>query len=195
MAHFEGAVPSRPKRVSFPICHDERQWADAVRAWVGELNPELQSRLRLMQPFTYAARGPTVLSVLHDLDIQDKHRDLLVVSADLHGVNLDGSFEYEDRATEATPSVEMRSDVYFEDGAVLGTIHAGAPIRTVGRMILRPTMKAQLHHGDSTFEVVPMLKQFVNESRRCLDILMFGLVEEAESEPDREWSPLGVTWP
>lgn len=138
MAHFNDARPTRPKRVTFPICDDEQQWNEAIKAWVGEIHPEFQERLRTLQPFTYALDGPTVLSVLHDLDIQDKHRDILTVSADLHGLNLGGSFEFEDHDVQAVPRVEMRPDVKFLDGAVLGTIHAGAPIRMLGQMILRP---------------------------------------------------------
>lgn len=191
MAHFGEARPTRPKRVSFPICEDEEQWEEAVRNWIGEIPPEFQERLRIMQPFTYAPGSMTVLSVLHALDIQDKHRDILTVSADLHGINLDGSFEYEDHDTQAVPRVEMRPDVKFGDGVVLGTIHAGAPIRMIGRMILRPAMKVQLTYRDSTHDVMPMLQQFVVETRRYLDILLFGLA--SPDEPDEaEWKPMDV---
>ncbi|WP_410822138.1 hypothetical protein [Micromonospora sp. 050-3] len=192
MAHFNDAQPTRPKRVTFPICDDERQWDEAVRAWVGEIQPEFQERLRIMQPFTYMpAGGLSMLSMLHDLDIQDKHRDILTVSADLHEINLGGSFEYEDHGTEARPRVDMRSDVKFGDGVVLGTIHAGAPIRMVGRMILRPGMKVQLTYRDQTHDVMPMLQQFVVETRRHLDILMHGLAAPDETD-EAAWSPMDV---
>lgn len=192
MAHFNDAKPTRPKRVTFPICDDERQWDEAVRAWVGEIQPEFQERLRIMQPFTYVpAGGLSMLSMLHDLDIQDKHRDILTVSADLHEINLGGSFEYEDHDTEARPSVDMRSDVKFGDGVVLGTIHAGASIRMVDRMILRPGMKVQLTYRDKTHDVMPMLQQFVVETRRHLDILMHGLAAPDETD-EAAWSPMDV---
>ena len=139
MADFDDRKPTRPKRVAFPICDDEKQWDEAVKAWVGEIHPELQERLRLMQPFTYVPDGGvSVLSMLHGLDIQDKHHDILSVTADLHGVDLAGSFEDEESGAHAVPRVEARPDVKFGDGVVLATIHAGAPIRLVGQMILRP---------------------------------------------------------
>lgn len=191
MAHFNNAQPTRPKRVAFPICSEEQQWNEAIRSWVGEIHPEFQERLRIMQPFTYAPNGPTVLSVLHDLDIQDKHRDILTVSADMEEINLGGSFEYEEHDVQAVPRVEMRSDVTFADGVVLGTIHAGAPIRMLGQMILRPGMKMQLTHVDATHDVMPMLQQFAVETRRHLDILLFGLASHEEAQAT-DWSPMEV---
>lgn len=190
MAHFDDAKPARPKQVSFPICENETQWNKAVKSWVGDLHPDFQARLRLMQPFTYAPGQVTVLSMLHELDIQDKHRDILNVSADLHGINLGGSYEYADPAAQAVPRVEMCSDVRFADGVVLGTIHAGAEIRMPDQVILRPAMKAQLAYRDSTYEVMPMLQQFVVETRRYLDILMHGLA--SPDDRDAEWMPLDV---
>lgn len=193
MAHFNDAEPTRPKRVAFPICEDERQWDEAVRVWVGELPQELQERIKLLQPYTYAPGKVTVLSMLHELDIQDKHRDMLTVSADLQAINLDGYYySYEDPLVEAVPRVEMYPDSKFADGVVLGTIHAGAAIRTLGQMIMTPTTKVQLTYRDSTFDVMEMLQQFAVETRRYLDILMHGLASPDES--DAEWSPMDVGW-
>lgn len=192
MAHFNDTQPVRPKSVYFPICTDERQWERALSAWVSDIHPEFQERLRIVQPFTYApAEGVSVLSMLHDLDVQDKHREMLTVSADLHAINLAGSFEYKDQDSSAVPRVEMRSDVKFADGAVLGTIHAGAPIHLVGQMILRPAIKLRLIYRDLAYDVMPMLEQLATETRRHLDILLFGL--DTQSEPDdADWSPMDV---
>jgi hypothetical protein len=143
-----------------------------------------------MQPFTYAEPGGlTVLKMLHDLDIQDKHKDLLTVSADLNGISFDGSFfEYEDHETTAVPRLEMYEGVKFADGAVLGTLHSGATIKTLGQMILRPSMQVQLAWAGQTLDVGVLLPQFVNETRRCLDILLHGL---AAPEPDdADWVPM-----
>lgn len=192
MAHFNDTEPTRPRSVSFPICTEEKQWKKALDDWVGDIHPEFQQRLRILQPFTYIPAGAvSMLPMLHDLDIQDKHRDMLTVSADLQAINLGGSFEYEDHDTTAVPRVEMRSDIKFGDGAVLGTIHAGAPIRMAGQLILRPAMKVQLAYRDTTYDVLPMLQQFVTETRRCLDILLSGLASPDEPA-DGEWSPMDV---
>lgn len=191
MAHFNDAEPTRPKSVYFPICTAEKQWKKALDDWVSEIPPEFQERLRVMQPFTYVPAGQvSLLSMLHDLDIQDKHRDILSVSVDMEGINLGGSFEYEDPDAQAVPRVDMKDDVKFGDGVVLGTIHAGTRIRMVGQMILRPSVKVQLAYRDTTHDVMPMLQQLVTETRRYLDILLFGL-----APPDKDesaWLPIEV---
>lgn len=194
MAHFNDAEPTHPQKVAFPICENEQQWDRAVKAWIGEIHPEFQERLRIMQPFTYlSAGGVSMLSMLHDLDIQDKHRDVLTVSADIPHINLTASFEYEDHDTQATPRVDLLSGTKFEDGAVLGTIHAGAPISLVGRMLLRPGIRVLLIYRDTPHDVMPILQQFVLEARRHLDILLSGL---ASDEPEEsEWTPMDVGVP
>lgn len=189
IAHFNDTEPTRPKSVYFPICTEEKQWRKALNDWVGDIHPEFQERFRIMQPFTYTpAGGVSVLSMLHDLDIQDKHRDILTVSADLTGLSFDGSFTYEDYDIPAVPRLDMLSNIKFGDGVVLGTLHAGAPIRMVGQMTLRPAMKVQITYQDTTYDVMPMLEQFVTKTRRYLDILLLGLASPA----GEEWSPMGT---
>lgn len=198
MAHFNDAEPTRPKRVQFPIFIDEAKWDDAVRDWIGELRPEFQARLRLMQPFNYtsASGAPFVLSLLHDLDIQDKHKDMLTVSADLNGLSLDGGvFEFEDHDAPANLRLEMYEGVKFIDGAVVGTLHTGATVREVGKVVLRPTMRVQLSHGSATYDAVGMLHHLREETGRYLCILLGGLARPDGDDTDDgegEWLPLGV---
>lgn len=192
MAHFNGAEPTRPRSVQFPICTDQKQWDKALKDWAGELPPDLQERIRIMQPFTFMpSGGVTLLSLLHALDVQDKHREILTVSVQFDGLNLRGSFEYQDRDVQAAPRLEMLSDLKFEDGVVLGTLHAGAPIRMLGRMILRPTVKLELVHEQVTYEVVQLLHALLTETRRCLDILLYGLASPDEQEGPG-WAPMDV---
>jgi hypothetical protein len=192
MAHFNDAQPPKPKAIYFPICTEPKQWNDALKSWVGELDPEFQHRLRIMQPFNYVPPGiPSVLRMIHDLDIQDKHKDFLTVSADMNGLALDGAvFKYEDADIVATPRIEMRTDVKFADGVVLGTLHAGATVEMVGQVFLRPTMQVQLTWEGRTYDVGTMLPQFITETRRCLDILMHGLAPV--DDPDGKWSEMDV---
>lgn len=192
IAHFNDTRPSKPKSVQFPICVDKKQWNEAVKAWVGELDPQFQDRLKMMQPFKFVEPGATsVLKMIHDLDIQDKHKDFLKVSADLNGVAVDGSFfEYEEHDVEALPRLEMPADVKFADGVVLGTLHAGATIKTVGQVILRPSMRVQLSWEGQTLDVGAMLPLFISETRRYLDIVMHGL--ETPDEDESDWRPMDV---
>lgn len=195
MAHFGDAKPRRPKAVYFPVCTDEKQWKKALTDWVGDLTPEFQERLRVMQPFTYAPQGrASLLTMLHDLDIQDKHRDILTVSVDLDGIDLGGSFEYEDSDSQAVPRIEIAPIAVFRDGVVLGTLHAGARIRALGQIFMRPMIKVQLTYRDEVYDLMPMLQQFLIDTRRCLDILLSGLAPIGESDVS-EWSSLEVELP
>ncbi|SEA68116.1 hypothetical protein [Leifsonia sp. 21MFCrub1.1] len=192
MAHFGDSLPTKPKHIQFPICNDEKQWTDTVKSWVGELDPEFQHRLHIMQPFNYATAGQVwILKMLHDLDIQDKHKDFLTVSADMNGLGLDGAvFKYKDIDVIATPRLEMRTDAKFGDGAVLGSLHAGATIEMVGQVFLTPAMRVQLTWGGQVFDVASLLEQLATETRRYLDILMHGLAPSHNDEGD--WAPLDV---
>jgi hypothetical protein len=60
----------------------------------------------------------------------------------------------------------------------------------VGEMVLRPTVKVQLTHQNSTYEVMETLKRFADETRRHLDILMYGLAPPDDS--GEEWLPMNV---
>ncbi|KQQ89725.1 hypothetical protein ASF64_17220 [Arthrobacter sp. Leaf137] len=191
MAHFDGAEPSRPKAVAFPICLNDGQWKDAAKAWISKIRPEFQERLRLLQPFTFAPGEVTVMSMLHELDIQDKHHDSLTVKAEVHALNVEATFEYQDPSSKLPPRVEMYEDVKFSDGAVLGTIHAGGEIRMVGDFFLQPDIKVQLEYKNGVQDVLPMLQQFSEETRRCLDILKHGLAPADESASG-EWLPLNI---
>ena len=193
MAHFAGAEPRNPKKVQFPICDSTSKWNDVVRAWIGELDPQFQERIRVVQPFNYAPQGShTVLSMLHELDIQDKHKDAMTVAARLQVLNLSGSFEYIDPDSPTDVRIEMNPDTRLEDGAVLGTMYTGAPIRMVGQMLLQPGIQVQLTHGETTHDVMAMLGHLSTESLRYLGMLMHGVVTPDDA-PEGGSGPIDVT--
>lgn len=174
----------------FPVCTDDGQWKKVLKDWVGEIDPEFQKRLRAVQPFNYMPLGgTTILSMLHDLDIVDKHRDMLVITADVEGIQLGGHYKIEDPSAPTADSLELFPDVVFRDGAVLGTLGVGTRIRSVDQLIFRPAVKLQFVYEENVFDLMPVLQHFVTESRRCLEVLLAGLPEADESiEPS--WPPL-----
>lgn len=191
MAHFDGAEPARPKSVTFPICADEKQWKTALNNWVSGIRPELQERLLHVQPFSYLSSGQrSPLEVLHDLDIHDKHRDTLTVSADLDGLSFGGAFEYEDPTGQALPRMQMNPGQKLTDGAVLGTMHTGARVRSHGQMILRPATKIQIAYRDTTYDAIPLLHELVTTTRQLLDLLMTG--PAPSDEPGDGWTDMDV---
>lgn len=193
MAHYNEAEPKRPKRVAFPICTEESQWREAMKAWISDIDPEFQHRLSMVQPFNYAPAGTTTtLSVLHELDVQDKHRDFVTVRADLDQIRMDLAYELEeDVPADPHPRMELRDNARFADGEQLGTIYTGAPIKPFTKLELRPTMKAFLEHNGEQHEVATVLPLLFGETRRCLDVLMFGIAPE-EPPGDSEWQPVDV---
>jgi len=192
MAHFDDAIPANPTKVTFPICSTETQWNAALKVWAGAIHPELQARLKVLQPFNYTnGAGDALLSMLHSLDIQDKHRDILTVTADLNEIGLDGFFELEDPEAEMNIRLEMHSEAKFRDGVLLGTMHTGARVRLTGQLFLRPAVRAQLTHRESTYDAIELLEKFVVETRRYLDILMHGLATPDDAD-EAQWSPLEV---
>ncbi|WZH53364.1 MAG: hypothetical protein PIR53_05045 [Nocardioides alkalitolerans] len=184
MAHFRGDRPAKPRAVSFPICEVESQWRLALKSWVGDLPSAFQKRILALQPFTYApAGGASILSLLHDLDVQDKHREMLSVSVNLSGLDFNGAYEYRDASPAESPRLDLDPDVEFGNGAVLGTFHAGAPIKQIGETFLRPAVAVQLPYRDLTLDVMPFLENLLTETRRYLDILHLGLDKRSDGVP------------
>ncbi|MGW9168694.1 hypothetical protein [Agromyces sp. NPDC055658] len=187
MAHFEGAKPTKPKRVKFPIFDEESKWDEAVRDWIGELRPEFQARLRLMQPFNYTTSSgpPFGLSLLHDLDIRDKHKDTLDVSANLNELlTTGGLFEFEDPDAKAFLRLEMHKDVGFTDGAVVAALYTGATVSRVEKALFRPTLRVVLTHDSVSYDALWALHHLRQETRRYLDILLGGLARPDDADED-----------
>lgn len=192
IAHFNGATPTKPKRVMFPIAVEERQWLDAVRDWIGELNPEFKRRLSVVQPYTYAPEyGTTALALLHELDIQDKHRDIVSVSANLRHINLMGSWQYEDPDVEANPRLDMNGNAKFSDGVVLGTLFLGGRAMPLeGTLLFPPAVQVVVSWDGHEHDITTLLPSLFTDVRRTLDIAMSGLQEPGPE--DEEGTPIDV---
>lgn len=175
MAHYDGAEPKRPRDVMFPIARTEDQWNSAVGKWVGALNPEFQHRLAIMQPYTYAPGIESVLTLLHDLDIRDKHQNLIYVTTNLEAIELEGGFQYVDEAVEAEVKMTGHEVKGMADGALIATLDAGAQVRREITLHARPVIAMALEHKGETRDVREVLLLLVTETRRCLDILFRGL--------------------
>jgi len=189
MAHHGGAVPKRPRAVMFPIARNVDQWNEAVTKWVGALHPEFQHRLSIMQPYTYAPGAESVLSLLHDLDIRDKHQNLITVSTNLEGFHVEGGFEYVDKSVEAEIQLTGHPVEGVADGAVIATLDAGAQVRRELTLHARPLLSMVLEHKGETREVSEVLTLLVTETRRYLDILLRGLDTEPPIPPQDDLAP------
>lgn len=182
MANFYESKPTKPRSVTFPICTKRSDWND-VR-WVRDIRPEFHERIEKLQPYNYVPEGQeTALTLLHALDIQDKHRDFITVSADLDGVGIDLSYRYEDGVPEnVLPRIEMMEGVAFRDGAHLATIHAGATIKDLGTMQFRPMIKVRVEHEGVIRDLSYVLDTLKIECRRLLDMLAAGITIDNEGD-------------
>lgn len=193
MANFEDSEPNEPRKVTFPVAETSKQWKTALDAWLGDIDPEFRKRIEALQPFrdtrTDAESG---LAILHKLDIQDKHRDFVTMSTEVQGIDLGGTFEYEqeDAGTTAVPRLEMRSDVRLVDGAVLGTLYAGAPVKDTVAFQLRPSVTMLLEHDGRKLPALHIVGELVKVTRDSLDVLLSGIGEE---EPPGDWEDLEIS--
>lgn len=178
MAHHDGAEPKRPRDVMFPVARTEDQWNRAVERWVGDLHPDFQHRLAILQPYTYAPGVESIFTLLHDLDIQDKHQNLIAVSTNIESLEFEGGFEYVDDGVEAEVQMTGHTVEGVADGAIVATLDAGAPVRPEVTLHARPLLSMMLEHKGQARDVNALLTQLVRETRRYLDILLRGVVDE-----------------
>lgn len=123
MAHFDGAAPTTEdaeKAIHFPLYLDPSKfvrWVDRV----GSLAEVFVARLEAEQPYHRAAAQSAAgqqdtLSILHDLDIVDKHRNSLAVQSSVK--HLEG-LSHQVRGDATRIQMEARTQVPLVAGAVL----------------------------------------------------------------------------
>jgi hypothetical protein len=91
------------KDVYFPFAKDATSLEEVIKNRFGKASPAAQARMRALQPF---AGGNSELRALHDLDIQDKHIELIPEAASV-----------------TTPHVRVKADstgkpVGFDEGKI-----------------------------------------------------------------------------
>jgi hypothetical protein len=121
LAHQDGAKPTRPTRVQFPICLEERMWRDVARD-LSTVPPIALERIRSVQPFLEENPSTTALSYLHQLDIRDKHRTSLECLFRVEDFSLDQtviSFVNPDEIPHPPVSIDFVNDGVLNDGDVV----------------------------------------------------------------------------
>lgn len=73
LCHVEGQTPPKPTQIYFPIAEDQSQWSAKTRH-LGTIPASLLGRLRDVQPWHNSEPRTDPLSLLHAIDIVDKHR-------------------------------------------------------------------------------------------------------------------------
>jgi hypothetical protein len=125
LATAQGAAPTHPKRVQFPIVESTTDWANEARR-TAELPIEAQHAIEAIQPFQRTGQNGTPqqdpLLLLHRLSNTEKHR--LAFQPLLNPLTLGHSFAVEFRsdeeaAGEAPPQVEINADIFTSGTRIL----------------------------------------------------------------------------
>jgi len=191
LATFEGAQPSRPTRVQFPIAVKAELWDAAVRDWVGELPQLFAERLSLLQPFRYAEAGKhSALEVLHSLDIQDKHKSALRVAMSQGGVEMRGGFQLADPSAPANLTVELAPAEEQAEGRLVMTFRSGAEVVDDLSLFAPAFVPVLTVDVNGTYVALHELgEMMLTEVRRYIEIIRLG---PAPTNEDEQWSPLPV---
>jgi hypothetical protein len=77
----EGLSSDRLKRITFPICATPAKFNEAIKNGnLYGINENLRKFIESLQPYNSADSKNTIVQILHDLDIVEKHRLLVVVT-------------------------------------------------------------------------------------------------------------------
>lgn len=152
LATANGSEPSRPTQVQFPIVGNSEKWADEARRRLGDLPGKYADRIKSLQPFNHPAgeEDHNALALLHQLDIDDKHKAGLTARVTPAGIQHDGHvrfFSAEAASRNAPPRTtlhepEIRSDALLVEETTVD------PIDTVkGNFRLSLILGLETPHG------------------------------------------------
>lgn len=182
-ATLNGAKPSRPNLVQFPVVERPERWTEAVGTRLQCVPHEVVERIRitqpLMRPEDERPRDPLVL--LQHLSNTDKHRASITCGFHPESVNADFSVEFEDEeaASRNVPPDVTLHGITMEEGAVLIEYRTKDPIRaTKGGFALTFELLLDTPSGpQKLFDTIEGLIQFVGQ---VLAVLHGGAVREAD---------------
>jgi hypothetical protein len=127
LATLDGAKPKRPRQVTFPVTRNEDEWTERISTLESVPFVYLE-RVKRLQPWVSdVERDESMLWLLHQFDIIDKHRGL--ISGALHfkelsTAGLDLNYQPTETAAEARPSYTIqKSPIRAQQDTVLTTIH------------------------------------------------------------------------
>lgn len=128
LATIDGASPLQPKQVTFPITKNEQDWKGRIRS-LESIPADLLDRLRALQPWADGVDlHESLLGLLHDFDIIDKHRGLIASSLHfkrllISGIDL-GLDSISGLAEGTLTYTTLKTPVPIKDDVVLTTIHS-----------------------------------------------------------------------
>lgn len=174
LSHLDGATPSNPERIFFPVSKTKSAWKQAASS-LRSMPPEVLDRLEYVQPFRdpFLKTGIILLDALHDLDIQAKHRGLLSASAQMDR----GNFRFSARVKRGTTSRHVSEQrIELTDGAKVGYIEFSDevyPLSDVLQVRIKPRIDARLRDGRMV-DATLIAGGLPPAMRMCLDYILTG---------------------
>lgn len=80
LCHVTGQEPEKPTQIYFPIAEKPGEWKDKIKH-LGSIPERILERLKQVQPWHSANPKTHLLTLIHGLDIMDKHRTKVDVIA------------------------------------------------------------------------------------------------------------------
>lgn len=80
LCHVTGQAPEKPAQIYFPIAEKPGEWRDKTKH-LGSIPARILERLKQVQPWHSANPKTHLLTLIHGLDIIDKHRTKVNVTA------------------------------------------------------------------------------------------------------------------
>ncbi|MFC8436012.1 hypothetical protein [Streptomyces sp. NPDC057253] len=132
-AHADGARPSKPKMLQFPVVRDRADWERARRERLQTVPTEIAERIEMLQPFN---RPPSEVNkdpliCLTELNNLDKHRSSIDVSVDPRGIQqkFSTTWETEEAVERNTPPSATYRFPDFTDGALVVEVPFLDPVK------------------------------------------------------------------
>lgn len=82
VAHLDGSEPNQKaaRKLYFPMAKSEARWDVIVRESLASVPGDILARIRSVQPFMASDPSTFALPLLHEMDVNDKHRAALQVN-------------------------------------------------------------------------------------------------------------------
>lgn len=165
-------TPKEPKKVTFPMVTDQSKWKYAAE-YLESMPPEALERVRQVQPFNYEPGEVSAIWLLHQLDIQDKHRSLIEIDFVPTRVGFENAtFRLEDENAELAPSIRP-TEHGVRNGESVVTIDLGAPV-TEAHVPVTLEMEMLLRVDGRELPLRKVLGSLATGVRAALDIIETG---------------------
>jgi hypothetical protein len=192
LATMSGLPIVKPQRLQFPLVLDRAKWQQEAADRLRGIDPDLVERLAALQPFNQPEdeRAGDALLLLHQLDVDDKHRSNVVVRFAPVAMGFESSVEFADaQAVERNvPPDTTVHEADATDGALLLEHRTRDPIVKVGGNT-SVTFGVNLETARGLVPVVETLANLVGYTLMVLQGIYGGVVPAQPTEPSGASAP------